>query len=209
MARVHAPRRANLVQFILWPRCYIPRMEASLQQRGGVQDYTTYNPDDGSFEVLGLERPWTAKLAHCSKARALLAVTAVAVAAVVYVVTDDTLCQKVVCAGGGGSSPSGTAPPQKLAEAGVQKCAGFSPASKCLAAADPAPAAPAAGSPRLPFWTAARPDGAKPLFGYEQLPGVTQVGVHVPQAAADGPDGLLGGLYNHAAMIAYYSGPKR
>ena len=77
-------------------------MEASLQQRGGVeQDYTTYNPDDGSFEVLGLDRPWTAKLAHCSKARALLAVTALAVAAVVYVVMNDVLRQKVVCAGGG------------------------------------------------------------------------------------------------------------
>ena len=63
-------------------------MEASLQQRGGVEHYTTYNPDDGSFEVLGLDRPWTAKLAHCSKTRALLvAVTALAVAAVVYVVT--------------------------------------------------------------------------------------------------------------------------
>ena len=98
-------------------------MKASLQlqQRGGVDSYTTYNPDDGSFEVRGVDRrSWTARLAHCSKARALLAATALAAAAAVYVVTDEVLCQKFVCAGGGGSSPRGAAPPQKLAGAGAR-----------------------------------------------------------------------------------------
>eukprot|EP00911_Craspedida_sp_UC1_P002568 UC1_evm3s1904 len=60
----------------------------------------------------------------------------------------------------------------------------------------PAPPRPT----RLPYWTAARPDDSKPLFGYTSFANVTDTVLYRPENAN------VDGFYNHAAMIAYHEG---
>ena len=68
--------------------------------------------------------------------------------------------------------------------------------SLALAAAAAAAAAP---PPKLPFWTAPKPDGSR-LQGYSKVAGnLTDFVVYKPMTESDG-------MYNHAAMIMYHQG---
>ena len=68
-----------------------------------------------------------------------------------------------------------------------------------LALAAAAAAAAAAPPPKLPFWTAPKPDGSR-LQGYSKVAGnLTDFVVYKPMTESDG-------MYNHAAMIMYHQG---